>query len=70
MQRAITVTVRGGVSSSIASAYFGGKDFQTHLDRSGSGAIRVFSPNTLGRYVLTVQDAGVSLKKATVHVHG
>ena len=69
-QRAITVTVRGGVSSSIASAYFGGKSFPTHLDRSGSGAIRVFLPTALGTYVLTVQDAGVSFKKVTVHVHG
>ncbi len=51
-------------------AYFGGKDFQTQLDRSGSGAIRVFSPTTPGTYVLTVQDAGVRLNKVTVHVHG
>jgi hypothetical protein len=69
-QRAITVTVRGGVSSSIARAYIGGKSFPTHLDRSGSGAIRVFLPAALGTYVLTVQDVGVSLNKVTVHVHG
>jgi hypothetical protein len=68
-KRAITVTVRGGVSQSIARAYLGGKNFQTHLDRAGSGAIRVFAPTTRGTYLLTVQDAGVSLKKLTVHVH-
>jgi hypothetical protein len=69
-QRALTVTVCGGVSQSIARANFGGKNFQTHLNRAGSGVIRVSLPTTPGTYLLTVQDAGVSLKKATVHVHG
>jgi hypothetical protein len=69
-KHALIVTVRGAVAASIVHASFGDKNFQRHLDGNGSGSIHVSSPTIPGKYFLTVHDAGVSLGKMTVIVHG